>query len=219
MKLYRSRDLGKSGIYVIKNITNGKVYVGKALCVYRRMKDHVTALNKKVRDRENDHLINAWHKYGQESFEYYVAEYADVSVLSELELKWMKNLNSLNEKFGYNKREDSSTGLIVKNETREKLRQAQLKRFQDPKQREKCSHTFWKDNPDKLKEMTVNLSIGRTEYFIDQFDRSGKLIRRWNTMMEILTENPTYKRGPIYGVCSGEKRTAYNYIWKKEKKL
>lgn len=221
MKQYAKRDKGRSGIYVIRNTKNGKVYVGKALCIYIRIKDHITALNRKVRNRENDHLINAWHKYGQEFFEYYVAEYIeaiDSKKIAEREIYWIKQLDSLNKKFGYNKREDSSTGLIVSEETREKLRQSQYKRFQDPEERKKCSHDYWKRNPDKLKEMTINLSIERSEYNIFQYDRSGKLIKVWNTMMDILTENPTYKRGPIYGVCSGEKKTAYNYIWKKERK-
>lgn len=218
MKLYRKRDLKRSGIYVLRNTKNGKVYVGKALCIYTRIKDHITALNRKVRDRENDHLINAWHKYGADSFEYYVAEYIEACATSERELYWMKQLDSLNSKFGYNKREDSSTGLIVTNETREKLRIAQIKRFQDPEERKKCSHNYWKKNPDKVKEMAQNLSKSRMEYNIYQYNRSGELIKIWSTMMEILKDNPTYKRGPIYGVCSGEKRSAYNYIWKKERK-
>lgn len=222
MKLYRQRDLGRSGIYVIRNTKNGKVYVGKALCIYTRMKDHITALNRKVRDRENDHLINAWHKYRKESFEYYIAEYIDIKdekLISQREMYWMKQLDSLNQKFGYNKREDSSTGLIVNQETREKLRQAQYKRFQDPEERKKCSHEYWKENPEKAKEMGKEVSIARSEYNISQYNRSGVLIKTWSTMMDILTENPTYKRGPIYGVCSGEKKTAYDYIWKKERKL
>ena len=218
MKLFRSRDLRKSGIYVIRNTKNGKVYVGKALCIYRRINDHVTALNKKLRDRENDHLIRTWHKYGRDSFEYFVAEYTEVSVMAEKELYWMKHLDSLNPKFGYNKREDSSTGLIVSNDTREKLRTAQIKRFQDPEERKKCSHDFWKNNPNKLKEMSVNLSKSRSRYLIHQLSKDGDLIKTWNTMLEILTENPTYKRGPIYGACSGKKPTAYGYLWTQELK-
>lgn len=219
MELNRQRDINKSGIYVIRNTKNGKVYIGKALCIYRRIKDHVTALNKKVRDRENEHFINAWHLYGADSFEYFVVEYIEgETLIAERELFWMKHFNSLNEKFGYNKREDSSTGLIVSSTTRDKLRNAQNKRFEDPKEREKCSHTFWKDNPEKAKEMGKQVSLNKTEYRIYQYSRDGNLITAWNTMLELLTANPTYKRGTIYGACSGEKPTAYGFVWTKELK-
>ena len=56
--IQRKEDKKKSGIYVIKNLINNKVYVGKAIDIYRRIKDHVTALNTKNKN-ENPHLINS----------------------------------------------------------------------------------------------------------------------------------------------------------------
>ena len=54
--IQNKEDQNKSGIYVIK--INNKVYVGKAVNIYRRIKAHITALNTKSKD-ENRHLINS----------------------------------------------------------------------------------------------------------------------------------------------------------------
>ncbi len=56
--IQNKEDQNKSGIYVIKNKINNKVYVGKAVNIYRRIKAHITALNTKSKD-ENRHLINS----------------------------------------------------------------------------------------------------------------------------------------------------------------
>ena len=84
--IQRKEDKKKSGIYVIKNLINNKVYVGKAVDIYRRIKDHVTALNTKNKN-ENPHLINSWHKHKCENFTYYVAEYITIEDRDELDNK------------------------------------------------------------------------------------------------------------------------------------
>ena len=84
--IQRKEDKKKSGIYVIKNLINNKVYVGKAVDIYRRIKDHVTGLNTKNKN-ENPYLINSWHKHKRENFTYYVAEYITIEDRDELDNK------------------------------------------------------------------------------------------------------------------------------------
>jgi group I intron endonuclease len=217
MKLNRQRDLNKSGIYCVRNILNNKVYIGKAKCIYSRMKDHITRLNKQCKD-ENIHLINSWHKYGKDNFEYFVLEYLELDngLLKIRELYWMKRYNSLDRKFGYNLREDSSTGLIVSEETRERMRISRYKALENPEIKAKCSHTYWKDNPDKCKEMAKKVADLITIYDIYQYDKKTKdLIKIWKSVSDLINENPSYKRHNIYAVCSGEKPSMYGFIWKK----
>ena len=57
MKLYRQRDY-QSGIYLIRNKVNNKIYIGKAKNIYERIRQHINLLNKKSKD-ENIHLINS----------------------------------------------------------------------------------------------------------------------------------------------------------------
>lgn len=112
-------DLNKCGIYCIRNLINNKVYIGKSYNIYQRIAAHIYALNVKSKD-ENRHLIAAWHKYGRENFEYFVLEYLplDEELVKNRELYWMEVYNSIDRKFGYNLRKDSSTNMIVHDETK-----------------------------------------------------------------------------------------------------
>lgn len=73
--------------YYIKNIIDSKVYVGKSKNIYNRIQEHIYSLRHKRKD-ENRHLINAWHKYGENAFEYFVLEETklDEDLLKEHEL-------------------------------------------------------------------------------------------------------------------------------------
>jgi len=72
-------------------------------------------------------------------------------------------------------------------------------------------------HPEKLKDSIRKQSKTRTKYHIYQYTKDMKLIKIWETVYELLENNPTYKRHNIYAVCSGEKPTMYNFIWKKVK--
>jgi group I intron endonuclease len=112
----------RCGIYCIKNTINNKVYIGKSIDIYRRIKEHINMLNLKRKD-ENAHLTNAWHKYGADSFEYSVLEYleADEKNVAIRELHWMKQFNALNKEYGYNLRSDSDSKMIVHLDTSTKI--------------------------------------------------------------------------------------------------
>lgn len=55
-----------SGIYEIRNLINGKRYIGSATNFKKRARDHMGALQKGAHD--NSRLQNAWNKYGSEAF-------------------------------------------------------------------------------------------------------------------------------------------------------
>lgn len=216
----RIEDKGKSGIYLIRNLINGKVYIGKAKCIYKRIKQHVTSLNKKVRSHENDHLINSWYKYGRNSFEYVVLEYLllNENLISEREIFYIDKYKSLNPKKGYNKRYDSSTGLIVSEETRLKLKNSQIERFKNVKEREKIglkSKEFWKNNPDKLKLMSEKVANKIRKYKIGKFDyNSEELIEVFKTRKEIEIKYPEFYIQAILGCCQGTKNSYKGFKWK-----
>ena len=113
----------KCGIYCIRNIINNKVYIGKSKNIYQRIQQHIYDLNNNNKKCENDHLRNAWNKYGENFFEYFVLEYLEENekLVSERELYWMKIYNSLDNKKGYNLRSDSDSRMIVHKDTSEKI--------------------------------------------------------------------------------------------------
>ena len=211
------------GIYCIRNIINQKVYIGKSVNIRQRIWNHISNLNSKNKKSENQHLINAWWKYGKDNFEYFVLEIIDKNqenienIFKDKELFWMDYYNSYNRDKGYNLRRDSSTKMIVHNETRIKYSQAQFKRYEDPEQRIKtglATSKYWKNNPEAVKIMANKVSDSVTKYLIQQYSKDGLiLIKTWNKVKDIIIENPTYKTHNIYSVCSGAKPTMYGYRW------
>ena len=90
-----------SGIYVIRNVHNGKVYIGSAVSVKRRWEEHRSRLIKGT--HENDILGKSWKKHGDFAFEFAIIEQVfDVSRLIEREQFWINELKAADRKSGYN---------------------------------------------------------------------------------------------------------------------
>lgn len=60
------KEVLKSGIYQIKNITNNKLYIGSSLRIKKRWQWHRSML--RLNKHYNSYLQNAWNKYGEKSF-------------------------------------------------------------------------------------------------------------------------------------------------------
>ena len=66
--------------------------------------------------------------------------------------------------------------------------------------------------------MKKRVSESITKYKFYQYNKiTGELIKIWNSIHDILLENPSWKRHNIYAACSGEKPSIYGYKWKKVK--
>lgn len=157
--ILNKQDKNKSGIYCIFNKYNGKVYIGKSKNIYNRIRSHIYCLNKRSKD-ENRYLINSWFKYGSDNFEYFVLEYLelDENLLYKQELYWIEFTDSTNRKYGYNLRKDSSTKMIVHEDTR--LLQSKItKGSNNPNYNNKWSNEQKQKMSIKIKEQFQN---GRT---------------------------------------------------------
>lgn len=105
-------------------MVNNKVYIGKTTNIANRMATHRCALRAKREKEENAHMINAWHKYGEDSFDYTIVEIVDredQKLLTDRELHWIQEYKSIDREYGYNLRMDSSSNMIVHDETRKKI--------------------------------------------------------------------------------------------------
>lgn len=83
--------LDRSGVYIIKNNVNNKIYVGSTAVLKRRFYDH----NGKLRSgkHNNSKLICAVIKYGLSNFTFSVLELVeDLKRLVEVEQYWIDNL-------------------------------------------------------------------------------------------------------------------------------
>lgn len=111
------------GIYAIYNRIDNKIYVGKSKNIEKRIKGHFAGLRSEYFNSKtvNRYLFNAFKKHGEENFKWkilHAIDELDEVLLSELELHYMDLYQSYNQEFGYNLRRDSSTGMIVHEQTR-----------------------------------------------------------------------------------------------------
>lgn len=111
-----------SGIYIIKNLTSLKLYVGSALNLYKRWSNHKSDLNKNK--HPNFHLQRAWLKYGEIAFVFEVLEYCEKEKLIEREQFY---IDTLKPEYNLNPKAGSNLGRKWSNEVKEKMRQAKLK--------------------------------------------------------------------------------------------
>ena len=68
-----------SAVYEIRNLVNGKRYVGSAMNLKKRRREHLGALRS--RRHRNWHLQAAFSKYGESAFVFSVLEHTEVSQL------------------------------------------------------------------------------------------------------------------------------------------
>jgi GIY-YIG catalytic domain len=89
-----------SGIYQIRCISNGKIYIGSAVNMHDRCEHHRSSLRRG--DHINLHLQAAWNKYGEENFEFMVLELTDRSNLLYAEQHWLDKTQSFKREIGFN---------------------------------------------------------------------------------------------------------------------
>lgn len=87
-----------TGIYGIRNIINGKLYVGQSSNIESRWKTHQYDLNHNR--HHNKHLQAAWNSYGEDAFLFFVIEECHVKDLNGYEMFWIDYYQS--RYLGYN---------------------------------------------------------------------------------------------------------------------
>ena len=96
-----------TGIYKITNIVNGKCYVGQAVDIEKRLREHINdSFNPKRREYEYP-LSRAYRKYGLESFKTEILEICLREELNKKEIFWIEHFNSKKE--GYNQLDGGQT--------------------------------------------------------------------------------------------------------------
>lgn len=141
-----------TGIYGIQNIINLKTYIGKTMMNFGdRWDSHKSLLcsNKHT----NQHLQNAWNKYGSDNFEFIIIETCnDANIINELEIKYISEYRKNNKCYnisdggdgGYNlgkhlsdetkrkigiKNKLHMTGHKASNKTKNKMSKSQIRRY------------------------------------------------------------------------------------------
>jgi len=89
-----------SGIYQIKNKVNNKIYIGKSKDIEGRWQCHFRLLESNR--HYNDHLQNAYNRYGADNFETAILYYVDEDKLDVAEMCAIYTFGSDQEDKGYN---------------------------------------------------------------------------------------------------------------------
>jgi group I intron endonuclease len=120
----------ESGIYQILCVPTGKIYIGSAVNLARRWKDHLIVLRKSM--HTNPHLQRAWNKYGEEGFRFSVLELVEPSELLKAEQKWIDSTECTDDRIGFNVHAIAGSALGVKrrNESRQKLSAAKSQKWE-----------------------------------------------------------------------------------------
>lgn len=90
----------KSGIYIIENTINGKIYVGQSINLNRRWASHKSAYKRYSEGSEScwhQALWNAFDKYGVDKFEYKIVARCPRKYLNKMEIKFIQLYNSYNK--------------------------------------------------------------------------------------------------------------------------
>lgn len=117
-------------VYKFINATNGKIYIGKSICLQKRIKGHLEQMRNK--DHRGSLFIKALIKYGYESFRLEtIEEYPSLNnfIRKHILIRekfWIGFYNSLNRDIGYNLiLGDMSNGDPITEETRKRMSLAQ----------------------------------------------------------------------------------------------
>lgn len=125
------------GVYLLRNLLSGKVYIGSSVEMYDRVIDHIWELTRQT--HHNAHLRAAWLKYGPLSFEVEILEQCDADDrpgLRAAEERWIAVYRAADRRYGYNLYATTVTPTDrVSDETRARMSTAAAQRMQDPSRR------------------------------------------------------------------------------------
>lgn len=193
----------KSGIYCIENIVNGKKYVGSSINVYKRRNRHFSEL--KNLKHKNVKLQRSYNKHGKENFNFYVLELVEnKNLLIEKEQFF---IDKVKPEYNINLIANSSLGVKRSEETKEKIRQANLG-LKHPDWRNKLKseaqggNNHWAKNKKFSDETKLKMSESQKKLCENGYvSPISKEVIELNTNNEIINEwSSASKAGKHYNV-------------------
>jgi group I intron endonuclease len=192
------------GIYCIKNLINGKIYIGSSNDIKKRFNNHKNLL--KNNKHTNNHLQSAWNKYKEKSFEFIILEECLIKNLKQKEYDIIKNYKG----DIYNLITVNLNGVVVHSQ---KTKDNWSKIRKGKKVNEKIREKRKKSLKGVSKEYTYKVflySLSKSKN-VQQLDLNKQVVNVFiSTAHASLVNN--YPQSQIYKSCS--ENTIYkNYYW------
>lgn len=168
-----------SGIYQIRCVPTGKVYIGSAVNLRKRCYEHLRTLRLGV--HHNAYLQRAWSKHGESQFEFTVLELVLSSFLLEREQYYFDKIRPFDPSRGYNlcSVAGSSFGLKRSELAKQKNSAARKGRPLPESTRKKMSEAHRGKPHPRTPEQTANLTIALRAHFSNPDAREAIHGKRW----------------------------------------
>lgn len=153
-----------TGVYIIKNKNNNKVYIGSSVNIEHRWIQHRSGLRNK--EHHSIHLQRAWDKHGEDSFEFSILTVTSTDDLIKSEQEAIDSHKSFKMNSGYNISPIAGSCLGVKHseDFKKACSERGKKRYLDPIERAKTGQKSKEGWTDEIRE---NVSKRMTEVWSD----------------------------------------------------
>jgi group I intron endonuclease len=114
------------GVYKITCDGNNKIYIGSSSNIEKRFKTHLRQL--RINKHINNHLLNSYKIYGEESLKFEIVEECDELSMLEREQYWMDLTKCYDREIGFNNTIKSDRPTGYKHTEENKLKMSFLKK-------------------------------------------------------------------------------------------
>lgn len=171
-----------SGIYVIRNTLNDKVYIGKSVDYEKRIYEHKRRLINNNHD--NIYLQRSWNKYGEDAFNFSLIEECEEEYLNDREILYIKMFesNTINKGYNLTAGGDGATGYRHTEETKKKLSEMQIGKKLPLRTIERISLAHKGKTP-----KNINILIERNKAIsknIIQINCNDESVKLWESIQE-----------------------------------
>ncbi|MEK6829301.1 MAG: NUMOD3 domain-containing DNA-binding protein [Nanoarchaeota archaeon] len=223
-----------TGVYKIKNMIDGRIYIGSAINFSNRISRHVNLLKKNK--HHSAYLQNSWNKYGEHNFIFGLIEQVEES--EKLIVREQYWIDILKPEYNICPTAGSRLGSKATAETKAKISKNNSKywlgksiseevRQKMSKSSKGCTHS------DVTKKKISNSTRGENHPMygmkhttfskkkmanakskpIEQYTLDKMFVREWTSGKEVQNELG-FSQGNINKVCLGKYKQAYGFIWK-----